>query len=415
MQNRASGKVITQKKKSTMMMWATIIVTSIIFTLCSTTSPLYAFCDESHCFFSVGKAIFHGNILYKDILEQKGLLIYLLQIPAYLISRTTFLGVWLIQILLLVLFSVSAFKTLQCCGMDGIQSLVGVAISDAVIFPSQSLASGQIVEVYAIPLFMYSLTSLINEIEKGLPFSLKTIFINGVFAGIILWEKYSLFGFYFAWIIYVCIYLLIKKGFIKSLSAGLVYLGGLLLVTIPCILYFVFNGATSQLCDYYFLNNINGYGNELDVAELIRSYIVTVYYELQWNPLMMIVLLIGMAAIILSKLKTVTKISIFGIAFIHAVVVFSHGPMFPYYLFAFASFVVFGGFGIVCAFSSLLRKISKKKEFAIFSCIAACIFAFVFKPFPREFLADTSTLSQFIYADYMNDKYEHPTLLNYGF
>lgn len=88
-----------------------VIVFCAVFTICATTSPLFAFCEESHCFFSVGKAILHGRVLYRDILEQKGLLIYLIQIPAYLISRTTFLGVWIIQTILMAITAFFGYKT----------------------------------------------------------------------------------------------------------------------------------------------------------------------------------------------------------------------------------------------------------------------------------------------------------------
>ena len=60
---------------------------------------------DAQCFFTVGKAILHGRVLYKDILECKGLLIYLLQIPAYWISHRDSSGVFMIQ---LVLMAISA-------------------------------------------------------------------------------------------------------------------------------------------------------------------------------------------------------------------------------------------------------------------------------------------------------------------
>ena len=166
------------KKNAIPYLIAVIAITTVIFSICSTTSPLYTFCDESHCFFNVGKAIFNGRVLYKDILEQKGLIIYLIQIPAYLISHTTFIGVWAIQIILLLLFSVAAYELNICLGLDNFQSMIAVAISDLIIFTSQSLASGQIVEVYALPLFMYSLYSLTRNLEESRDFSWQMVLLH---------------------------------------------------------------------------------------------------------------------------------------------------------------------------------------------------------------------------------------------
>ncbi len=207
----------------------------------------------------------------------------MIQIPAYLISHTSFLGVWAIQIILLSLFSISAFRLNICLGLDDIQSLMAVAISDLIIFTSRSLASGQIVEVYALPFFMYSLYSLTKNLEESRDFSWQMVLLNGVFAGIILWMKYSLLGFYFAWAAFICIYLFIMESFGKAFKTGLVFLGGMLIVTIPCLLYFFMNGAITDLIDYYFINNISGYGNKITLGGLVFNYIHTLSFELRCN------------------------------------------------------------------------------------------------------------------------------------
>lgn len=416
---RKFGSELTEtmktKKSTILFLLAVVAITTVIFSICSTTSPLYTFCDESHCFFNVGKAILNGQVLYKDILEQKGLIIYLFQIPAYLISHTSFLGVWAFQIILLILFSISAYRLNICMGLDECQSLIAVAISDLIIFTSQSLASGQIVEVYALPFFMYSLYSLTRNLEESRGFSWQMILLNGIFAGIILWMKYSLLGFYFAWAAFVCFYFLIKQGFGMALKTGLVFLGGMLIVTIPCLLYFFLNGAITDLIDCYFINNISGYGNQITLSGLVYNYIHTLYSELRWNLPMMAFLVIGVCAVLFSRIKVATKLSLMIIALFSAFVVFSHGPMFPYYLFAFAPFVVFGGYGIAKVIGLLFKKQTSRKMTAVLVSLVACVLAFVYKPCPREFLADTSGLSQYVFAEYMNSKYESPTMLNYDF
>jgi len=408
-------KTMDTKKSAIPYLLAVVAITTVIFSICSTTSPLYTFCDESHCFFNVGKAILNGQVLYKDILEQKGLIIYLIQIPAYLISHTTFIGVWAIQIILLILFSISAYRLNICLGLDDFQSLIAIAISDLIIFTSQSLASGQIVEVYALPFFMYSLYSLTRNLEESRDFSWQMILLNGIFAGIILWMKYSLLGFYFAWAAFVCIYLLIKKGFCKAFITGLVFLGGMLIVTIPCLLYFFLNGAIKDLFDCYFINNISGYGNQITLGGLVYNYIHTLYSELRWNLPVMAFLIIGVCTVLLSRMKVATKLSLIIIALLNAIVVFSHGPMFPYYLFAFAPFVVFGGHGIAKVIGLLLKKQTLRKLTAVLVSLVVCVLAYVYKPCPREFLADTAALSQYVFAEYMNSKHESPTMLNYDF
>ena len=65
-----------------------------MITLCSRSSPLYPLndWDDVNCFFTVGKAMFSGRVLYRDIYEQKGFLLYVVYGLAWLISRRSFFG-----------------------------------------------------------------------------------------------------------------------------------------------------------------------------------------------------------------------------------------------------------------------------------------------------------------------------------
>ena len=65
-----------------------ILAAVFTVTICSKSSPIYPLndWDDPNCFFTVGKAMANGKILYKDIFEQKGPLLYMLHMLAYQIS-----------------------------------------------------------------------------------------------------------------------------------------------------------------------------------------------------------------------------------------------------------------------------------------------------------------------------------------
>ena len=78
-----------------------IAITAVVaITICSKASPLYPFNDwvDSNCFLTVGKAMLHGQVPYRDLFEQKGPLLYMLHALAALISDTSFLGVYFVEI-----------------------------------------------------------------------------------------------------------------------------------------------------------------------------------------------------------------------------------------------------------------------------------------------------------------------------
>ena len=83
-----------------------LLVSAVLLALCSRSSPLYPMNDwvDANCFFTVGKAMFNGRVPYRDLYEQKGVLLYFLYGLGWLLSHRSFLGVYMIEVLHFALF-----------------------------------------------------------------------------------------------------------------------------------------------------------------------------------------------------------------------------------------------------------------------------------------------------------------------
>ena len=66
-----------------------------------------------------------------------------------------------------------------------------------------------------------------------------------------------------------------------------------------------------------------------------------------------------------------------------------------------------------------MKKNSISKNFInillVLYTILCLIIVIIFIPCPRQFLKNTTSLAQYKFAKYMNEKYENPTSLDYGF
>lgn len=397
-----------------------IMITLCIFTICATTSPLYGFCDESHCFFSVGKAILNGKVLYKDILEQKGLLIYLIQIPAYLISHTTFLGVWIIQSILVAISAFFAYKSALFIVEKELYAFVATCLMYLVIFVSDALASAQIVEVYLLPCFSYALFCSLKYFSKIENVQKRVFLINGIMAGIVMWTKYSLLGFYFIWMATICIFFLIKKRLKEAIVDGVIFISGMIIVSIPCILYFFVNNAVYDLIKYYLQGNIANYGTDITIINLIYGYVETIIFHLRNNFVFIGALVIGGVGVLLNrKINFFVKINLLFSVIAQFLVIFLHGSMYSYYFFAFAAFVILGTSSFVQVLFGIFRVGNGAgKTFNILMAVlgVACILvALLFKPSPRQFMKDPADLAQYKFAKIMREKTDIPTLLEYGY
>ena len=268
-----------------------VFVSVLTISLMSKSSFLYPLNDwvDSNCFFTVGKALLSGKVLYRDIFEQKGPLIYFLHALAARISYRSFLGMYFFEIFacfiflyysakLFALFSDSGAKrgslfsgdsaerfslfsgdsAKRVSGADCIYYFIPVV--SALTYSSAAFYHGDSVEEFFLPLITYSLyTGVTICLEEAIDY--KKVFFTGICTGIVLWTKYTSLGFYIGGILVLSVYFL-KQGKGKEVAkAALYYALGVLIVTLPVFIYFLGNNALADLYNTYFYNNMVLYSN----------------------------------------------------------------------------------------------------------------------------------------------------------
>lgn len=105
------------------------IYTFVLLFFVTTLSPLYPSNEWSdlNLYFNIGKAIFNAKTLYTEVFDHKGPLIFFIYGLGYLISGTSFLGVYIIFSLLWIIAIFAAYYTAKLF-LDQIYSFI-VAIT----------------------------------------------------------------------------------------------------------------------------------------------------------------------------------------------------------------------------------------------------------------------------------------------
>ena len=100
-------------------------IAAIALVLCSKSSPLYVLNDwmDANIFFTMGKSMFRGKVLYRDVFDHKGPVLYFLYGLASLIDYTGFTGVLVVEII--------AFAFFLHCGLRTAELLAGRALHPA--------------------------------------------------------------------------------------------------------------------------------------------------------------------------------------------------------------------------------------------------------------------------------------------
>ena len=83
-----------------------LLVSFIILMFTSKNSFLYPFNDwvDANAFFTMGKSMFQGVVPYKDLFEQKGLILYFIYGIGSLISFKSFIGVFILEVISFSIF-----------------------------------------------------------------------------------------------------------------------------------------------------------------------------------------------------------------------------------------------------------------------------------------------------------------------
>lgn len=373
----------------------------------STTSPFYKYhtWDDSNCFFTVGQNILNGLVPYKDLIEQKGPLLYFIHAIASLISSKSFLGVFLIQVILLTSFSILANKTLNL--FTNKKVVYFIPFLTAIFFTSKNYILGDSAEEICFVLLMYPIYCSIKKLLTNNEYSFKELLIIGICAGCILWIKYTMCFFFIGWTI-IPVYSYLKNSNYKGIFfAALIVLTGILITTIPFFIYFANNNALNDWFQVYFYNNIFLYGNSSSIKDILISFATNLTKWIIKNPKLLIPLLLSIYFFIKQK-KLVLLLSILFPFITLSIGIFIGGNVQPYYSLILDVFLIFSLIPINNLFTS------KNKCFEIFLIpILSILFSYCFAQYSYISKLKRSDFPHFVISDYIN-KYENPSILEYG-
>ena len=265
--------------------------------ICSLSSPLYAFNTwvDANCFMTVGKSMLYGIVPYRDLYEQKGPLLYALYAFCYLVSHRSFLGAWLLEILAAFFFLLLSCKTFLLFNEK--PSALFIFLTAALTFTAPAFLKGGSAEELSLPLLMLACFYNLRAVRRKRELSLKECLFIGLTAGAVLWIKYSMLGFYVGLILVPSARMIREKKASRLLLQFLMILAGVLLASLPVLLYFALNGALNDLWTAYFYNNLFVYGGSSSPFAIFRSLSSGLASLLTFNDASVLLFLLGVVSL----------------------------------------------------------------------------------------------------------------------
>ena len=249
---KKTNKIFSKIRKYTSYIFLFIIVL-IISLIYLDSSPLYKNMlpdIDSSVFQVMGKGLLENKIIYKDLFDHKGPIVYIINALAFIISNKY--GLFIMEFIIAYIGTVFIYKTARIMlnkDFSMIMSIIYVFISFKYFY------GGNFTEEYAIAFIsiaMYYIIKILHSKENN---KLNWIMVGTTFAiTFLIKPTYCTIWAVFGLVQLICS---IKDKKIKELIKAIAYmLFGILIIAIPIIIYLVVNGAMDSFIDAYFLMNI---------------------------------------------------------------------------------------------------------------------------------------------------------------
>lgn len=233
------------------------LLLTTLFSTCSFFYPLNPW-DDANVYMTIGNAMLGGKELYVDIFDHKGPVLFFLHEWAAMLSRNSFVGIYLVEIVCSFVYLIYSLRTLRMFSSSSV-TFPFVCLLGVITYTSDFFSYGDSVEELSLPLLAQSLYFMLRFVkDRHAPHWWQSL-IMGVGIGLIFWMKYNLLFFYIGGVLALW-YIAKKNGQMQELfrAIGWIFVG-FALVTAWVLLYFGLHGTLDALWESYFMVNIFHY------------------------------------------------------------------------------------------------------------------------------------------------------------
>ena len=308
-----------------------IIVVIYMLILSGSTSPLLGSAiSDSGIFMEVGKEICNGKILYKEIFDHKGpLLFFINSIPQIFINGS--FGVWCVETIFMFISIILIYKISKKFFNKSIICIVPPIAYLA--FSAYTIQYGNMSEEYS-NLFsiiaLYIFIKFYTKKEKSFT-NLDSIVLGIIFMAVVM-TRINNSPIIITLTIFIFFYFILKKQFKDVIKYVFLYIIGCLICIIPIISYFIYNNALKDFFYGTFIFNFMYKGNSIfSNIKFLMFDTKSVFKIVLW--ILILTTLISIVSCIINKnfqmsiflflniIITIVSVCLSGYAFIHYLII----------------------------------------------------------------------------------------------
>ncbi len=222
----------------------------------SMNSFLYKFTDNNdvHCFVTTARCMLRGDVLYRDVYEHKGPILYFLYMLGLQIDSRSFMGIALVEVILFSIYIYFMYKITELFVEKKVFRYILITCAAWISCSDKAFDGGGQCEELALPFLCITMYLVLKYFNQEYPKKIKapSVIIIGSCFAIVFWMKYTLTGLYLGLVVLILVYQIKDKMFRNLWLYIVEFLLGACIGSLPVIIYFAINGAFDSLFDVYF-------------------------------------------------------------------------------------------------------------------------------------------------------------------
>lgn len=411
---KLKDKLKLDKNKIKLILFCFIISLVVLF-ICSENSPIYPMNTwvDVNSFFTTAKSMLSGKVLYRDVVEQKGPLLYLIYILGLLINSKSYIGVFIVEIGFFTVFLYYMHKIMMLY-LEKTYSNILLPIIASLICISHSFCHGGSAEEFVFPLMAIVLYHFLIFLKEK-KISNKKLFLNGFAAGIVLLIKFTLLGPWFSFMMLIFFYYFFNKEYKNAFLYCVIFLSGMAIPFILTIIYFALNNGVYHFFNIYFYMNLFAYNtSKISIfMKIINAYtgMVGVLFSNGVTYILTFILI----PLFINKYMKDKKDKIYMNIYILTTILFTFigNIFFRYYLLILLPFMIFGLIYII-----KFLEIKNNKEYKVFlviSLLISLIMSYWGANYRKLIFEPKENLIQYKFAEIMKKDPKGKSLINFHF
>jgi len=236
---------------------------------------------DTSVFLTIAQGITRGQVPFRDFYDNKGPLLYLINAPGFAFGRFT--GVWITELIFMFISVFFAYKTALFFG-SRVFAFTGAVLSFIIFQSFFYEAAGT--EEYSLPFMLISLYIFTKYYFSQKNVSCFEIIILGFcFASSVL-IRINMFPLWLGFCAVICIEMIIKRNFLGLIKYILLFCTGILIITIPIIVYLKTNNAIMDFIQQNFITGSSRGLSGFKFKSFVRSFFIIIGRNFCFTPLL---------------------------------------------------------------------------------------------------------------------------------